>query len=74
MSNRSLFWFWQPPLSHDIEYKVTEAQDVNSGAFALQVDILPHNAGPHLVVVWLTIRVEVCLSVVIGDRGLSVES
>ena len=74
MSNRSLFWFWQHPLSNNIEYEVTEAQGVDSGAFAFQIQVLPNNAGPHLVVVWFAIRVEVCLSVVVGDRSLSVES
>ena len=74
MSNRSLFWFWHPSLSHNIEYKVTEAQDIDSATFALQVDILSHNAGTHLIVVGLAICVEVRLSIVVGDRSLCVES
>ena len=74
MSNPSLFWFWHPPLSHNIEHKVTEAQDIDSATFALQVDILSHNAGTHLIVVGLVVSVEVRLSIVVGDRSLCVES
>ena len=74
MSNRSLFWFWHPSLGHNIEYKVTEAQYIDSGTFALQVDVLSHNAGTHLIVVGLAVCVEVCLSIVVGDRSLCVKS
>ena len=74
MTNRYLFWFWHSSMSHNIEYKVTESDDIDSGTFGLQVDILPHNTSTHLVVVGFAVRVEVCLSVEVGDRGLCVES
>ena len=65
MSNRYLFSFGNTSLGHNLEYKITEAHDINSGSFALQVDILPHNTSPHLIVVGLAVCIEVSLAVVI---------
>ena len=55
-------------------HKVTEAQDVDSGTFPFQVDIFSHNASTHLVVVGLPVRIEVCLSIIVGNCCLGVES
>ena len=65
MSNRYLFSFGHSSLCHNLQYKITEAHDIDSGTFALQVDILSHNARSHLIVVGLAVCIEVSLAVVI---------
>ena len=55
-------------------HKVTEAQDIDSGTFSFKVDIISHNASTHLVVVGLLVRIEVCLSIIVGNCCLGVES